>query len=40
MGQKRLRRVIASADEAIEAAAVEFRTDVRKLIAVRRYEIV
>jgi hypothetical protein len=33
-------RVVApSADAAIEAAAVEFNTDVRKLIAVRRFEI-
>jgi hypothetical protein len=33
-------RVIAhSADAAIEAAAVEFKTDIRKLIAVRRFEI-
>jgi hypothetical protein len=33
-------RVIAStADEAIEAAAVEFKTDAWKLIAVRQYEI-
>jgi hypothetical protein len=32
--------VIAStADEAIEAAAVEFNTDVKKLIAVRKFEI-
>jgi hypothetical protein len=31
--------IAADADEAIEAAAVEFRTDVKKLIAVRRYEI-
>jgi hypothetical protein len=33
-------RVISStADEAIEAAAVEFKTDAWKLIAVRRFEI-
>jgi hypothetical protein len=33
-------QVIAStADEAIEAAATEFNTDIKKLIAVRRYEI-
>jgi hypothetical protein len=33
-------QVIASnADEAIEAAAFVFNTDVKKLIAVRRYEI-
>jgi hypothetical protein len=33
-------RVIApSTDAAIEAAVVEFKTDVRKLIAVRRFEI-
>jgi hypothetical protein len=33
-------QVIAStADEAIEAAATEFKTDVKKLIAVRRYKI-
>jgi hypothetical protein len=33
-------RVIAhSADAAIKAAAVEFKSDVRKLIAVRRFEI-
>jgi hypothetical protein len=33
-------QVIAStADEAIEAAATEFNTDVRKLIAVRRYKV-
>jgi hypothetical protein len=33
-------RVVAhNADAAIEAAAVGFRTDVRKLIAVRRFEI-
>jgi hypothetical protein len=33
-------QVIAStADEAIEAAATEFNTDVKKLIAVRRYKI-
>jgi hypothetical protein len=31
--------VASTADEAIEAAAVEFRTDAWKLIAVRRYEI-
>jgi hypothetical protein len=31
--------IAADAGEAIEAAAVEFRTDVRKLIAVRRYKI-
>jgi hypothetical protein len=31
--------VAISADAAIEAAAVEFRTDVKKLIAVRRYEV-
>jgi hypothetical protein len=31
--------VAADADEAIEAAAEEFRTDVRKLIAVRRWEV-
>jgi hypothetical protein len=28
--------IAADADEAIAAAAVEFRTDIRKLIAVRR----
>jgi hypothetical protein len=33
------RIIAADADEAIEAAAVEFRTDIKKLIAVRRYEI-
>jgi hypothetical protein len=33
-------RVIASTtDEAINAAAVEFKTDPRKLIAVRSYEV-
>jgi hypothetical protein len=33
-------RVVAGdADAAIEMAAVEFRTDIKKLIAVRRYEI-
>jgi hypothetical protein len=33
-------QVIAStADEAIEAAAVEFKTDIRKLIAVRRWAV-
>jgi hypothetical protein len=33
-------QVIAStADEAIAAAATEFNTDVKKLIAVRRYKI-
>jgi hypothetical protein len=33
-------QVIAStADEAIDAAAVEFETDIRKLIAVRRHQI-
>jgi hypothetical protein len=33
-------RIIASsADAAIEAAAVEFKTDIKKLIAVRRFEI-
>lgn len=33
-------QVIAStADEAIEAAAVEFRTDIKKLIAVRRWAV-
>jgi hypothetical protein len=31
--------IAVDADEAIAAAAVEFRTDIRKLIAVRRYEI-
>jgi hypothetical protein len=31
--------VASSADDAIEAAAVEFKTDVKKLIAVRRYEV-
>jgi hypothetical protein len=31
--------VAGTANEAIEAAAVEFNTDIRKLIAVRRYEI-
>jgi hypothetical protein len=31
--------VARSADEAIEAAAVGFSTDIRKLIAVRRFEI-
>jgi hypothetical protein len=31
--------VAASADVAIEMAAMEFRTDVKKLIAVRQYEI-
>jgi hypothetical protein len=31
--------VAASADAAIEAAAVEFNADIRKLIAVRRREI-
>jgi hypothetical protein len=30
----------ADATEAIEAAAVEFRTDFRKLIAVRRWVVV
>ena len=33
------RVIAADADEAIEVAAVEFSTDIRKLIAVRRYEI-
>ncbi len=33
-------RVVAhSAEAAVEAAAVEFKTDARKLIAVRRFEI-
>ncbi len=33
-------RVIAStADEAVEVAAIEYRTDAWKLIAVRQYEI-
>jgi hypothetical protein len=33
-------RVIASsADQAVEAAAVEFKTDIKRLIAVRRFEI-
>jgi hypothetical protein len=33
-------RVVASnADAAVEAADIEFRTDVKKLIAVQRYEI-
>jgi hypothetical protein len=31
--------IAADAAEAIEAAAVEFKTDVKKLIAVRRFEI-
>jgi hypothetical protein len=31
--------IAADADEAIESAAVGFRTDIKKLIAVRRYEI-
>ncbi len=31
--------IATSGDEAIEAAAVEYRTDVKKLIAVRRYEV-
>jgi hypothetical protein len=31
--------IAADAGEAIEAAAVDYRTDVQKLIAVRRYEI-
>jgi hypothetical protein len=31
--------IAADADEAIEAAAVEFRIDIRKLIAVRRLEV-
>ena len=31
--------IAADPDEAIEAAAVEFRTDIKKLIAVRCYEI-
>ena len=31
--------VAASADAAIEVAASEFRTDIKKLIAVRAYEI-
>jgi hypothetical protein len=34
------RRVASTANEAIEAVAVEFNTDVRKLIAVRHHEIV
>jgi hypothetical protein len=33
------RVIAADAGEAIETAAVEFRTDIKKLIAVRRYEI-
>ena len=33
------RDIAHSAGEAIEAAVVEFKTDVRKLIAVRRFEI-
>jgi hypothetical protein len=32
--------IAADAHEAIEAAAVEFRTNVKKPIAVQRYEIV
>ena len=31
--------ITSTADEAIEAAAVEFKTYAQKLIAVRRYEI-
>ena len=31
--------VASTADEAIEAAAVEFRTDIEKLIAARRWEV-
>jgi hypothetical protein len=31
--------VAASADAAIEAAAVEFKTDIKKLIAVRRWKV-
>jgi hypothetical protein len=31
--------IAADSDEAIDAAAVEFRTDVNKLIAVRRYAV-
>jgi hypothetical protein len=34
------RVIAADAHEAIEAAAVEFRTNVKKPIAVQRYEIV
>ena len=32
-------RSAADADEAIEAAAVEFQTDIKKLIAVRRWAV-
>jgi hypothetical protein len=31
--------IAPSADAAIEAAAIDFRTDIKKLIAVRRFEI-
>jgi len=31
--------IAADADEAIEAASVEFRTDIKKLIAVRRWKV-
>lgn len=31
--------IAADADEAIQAAAAEFQTDIKKLIAVRRYDI-
>jgi hypothetical protein len=31
--------IAADADEAIRAAAVEFKTDIKKLIAVRRWKV-
>jgi hypothetical protein len=31
--------VASTADEAVESTAVEFKTDTKKLIAVRRFEI-
>jgi hypothetical protein len=31
--------VASTADKAVEAAAIEFKTDARKLIVVQRYEI-
>jgi hypothetical protein len=33
-------RVAASAEAAIEAAAIEFKSNIKKLIAVRAFEIV
>jgi hypothetical protein len=32
-------RIASTANEAIDAAAVEFRIDIKRLIAVRRFEI-